>query len=54
MYLIHPGRTQGRPSLKQGVVCLETLPDFLAAPSEWTSSVTSQLGGPSLSNENVE
>lgn len=32
------GRTQGKPSLKQGVTCLETTPEFRTAPSEWTPS----------------
>lgn len=32
------GRTQGKPSLKQGVTCMEVLPDFLSSPSEWIAS----------------
>jgi len=30
------GRTQGKPSLKEGVTCIETTPEFLTEPSEWT------------------
>lgn len=32
------GRSQGRPSLKEGVTCIEVLPEFNMAESEWTPS----------------